>query len=469
MSRTYRDVTLEYQPYGGALELFGCTEPEILFEGPAGTGKSRATAEYLNFMCESYPGIRCLMLRQTRKSLAESVQVTFENKVLWPDHPLMLDAVQRRTRHSYKYPNGSEIVLGGMDNPERLYSTEYDIVWVEEAIEVSLDAWEKLVRMNRNYGNKHLKYQQMIATTNPGSQYHWLNRRANDGKVHRILSSHMDNPEYFDQLTQEPTEKGKAYLGRLSRLSGPRRDRLFLGLWVAEEGLVYECWEPARHIVPREGIRERCRWFIGSVDWGFRNPGCFQVWGIDEEQRMYRLEEIYRAEQSLDWWAEKANDLNVEYDLRMIVCDPAEPRSIEVFNDRISVPRNRGMAYICRKADNDILAGTDMMRWALQDGRMFFCEGSLREGRDPLMRENGQPCCTEEELPGIVWMKNEDGKPQKEKPDPSCADHGENAARYAAMAVWKRDLSDPEPEPCYQVGTFGHLLGHTEFWGHLNG
>ena len=33
---------------------------EILLDGPAGTGKSRCTGEFLHWVCETWPGARCL-------------------------------------------------------------------------------------------------------------------------------------------------------------------------------------------------------------------------------------------------------------------------------------------------------------------------------------------------------------------------------------------------------------------------
>ena len=38
----------EYRAYGAAAELFRCTAPEILIEGPAGTGKSRSLLEKIH-------------------------------------------------------------------------------------------------------------------------------------------------------------------------------------------------------------------------------------------------------------------------------------------------------------------------------------------------------------------------------------------------------------------------------------
>ena len=77
------------------------------------------------------------------------------------------------------------------------------------------------------------------------------------------------------------------------------------------------------------------KWHFGSLDWGFRAPGCFQVWGVTGEGVLYRLEEFYQTERQLDWWADSVHKMNKKYDLVRVACDPAEPRSIEMLNDRL--------------------------------------------------------------------------------------------------------------------------------------
>jgi phage terminase large subunit len=71
-----------YQPFGAALQLLLCRDPEVLISGPAGTGKSRACLEKLHLCAEKYPGMRGLIVRKSRESLTEAALFTFENKVV---------------------------------------------------------------------------------------------------------------------------------------------------------------------------------------------------------------------------------------------------------------------------------------------------------------------------------------------------------------------------------------------------
>jgi len=446
----------DYVPSGAAYELFTQAiherDPEILIEGPAGTGKTRAVLEYVNWLCESYPGIRILVFRKTRTSMNESVLVTWEEKVLWDGHPAKVGDAHRNNRQHYHYPNGSHVVIGGMDNSDRIMSTEYDVAACFEATEISLEDWEKVQSRLRN---NILDWQQGICDCNPGSQYHWLNQRANQGKMRRLLSRHEDNPTVTE-----------AYLNTLRNLTGARYERLFKGRWVSEEGLVYDGWDPATHIMEPEDVPE-LKWHFGAVDWGFRAPGVFQVWGVDNNGAMYRVAEIYRTQKQIDWWAEAIWRLHNEYNLSAITCDPAEPRSIDMLNQRMGDPRGRDMPSLARKADNDIMAGTDQVRWAMDPGGdepplLYLVKGALREGRDPALAESFAPCCTEEEVTGYVWLKQDDGKPIKEKPDPACPDHGLDAMRYAAMFAWRKDLVAPSNGPAFPHGSLGQVLKHNE-------
>ena len=441
----------EFIAQGGAAELFLCREPELLLDGPAGTGKSRAVGEYIEDFCWKYPGVRVLIMRKTRVSLNESILITMENKVWYPDHPCIVRPLAKESRSGYDYPNGSRIVLGGMDNPTRLFSTEYDLIYVNEANELSLHEWESLHRALRN---GVAPYQQLIGDCNPDTEFHWLNQRCLNGKTHRILSRHEDNPS----ITPE-------YLERLQALTGVRKERLYYGRWVSAEGQILEQYDPAVHVIKRSEMPEM-RWHFGSIDWGFRAPGCFQVWGVCGDGNLYRHEEWYRTERQIDWWADKVHRMFKKYDLVRVVCDPAEPRSIDFLNDRLGFHRAREANKIAIKADNDWQAGIDQVRAYMQDAatgkpHLFLVEGSSN-GRDPRLVEAAQPCSLEEEIPSLVYAEAREGRPVREIPDPSCADHACDAMRYACMFAWKKDMSRAVAVDKYPSHTLGAVLGHDE-------
>ena len=200
----------------------------------------------LHALARDYPGLRILVCRQTRASLSESVLATFEEEVLPADGSRNVAAGERRDRRgSYRYPNGSRIVLGGLDKPDRILSTAWDVVYVNEAIEAEADAWEALgSRLNRPGRDRRFGY--LIGDTNPGDPAHWLKKRCDDGLTTLWQTTHAANPALFGP--EGWTEYWPPYKERLDRLRGTRRGRLRDGLWVAGEGQWFGSFDPATHV-----------------------------------------------------------------------------------------------------------------------------------------------------------------------------------------------------------------------------
>lgn len=226
-----------YIPYGGCRQIFESQRDETVISGPAGTGKSRACLEKQHRLALEYPNSRHLIVRKTRTSLSESGLQTYEDWVLGKKNPLVNRGPARRNRVKYTYPNGSEIYAGGMDKPGRIMSTEFDTVFVQEAIELNLTDFEALTTRLRNYKTP---YQQLLADTNPAFPLHWLKQRCNSGATEFINSTHKDNPRLWNQELQDWTKEGIAYIGRLGNLTGTQRQRLLEGKWVQTEGVVYD-------------------------------------------------------------------------------------------------------------------------------------------------------------------------------------------------------------------------------------
>lgn len=250
----------DYTPYGGCADLYDSADTEALISGPAGTGKSRACLQKLHHVLTTYPGARALIVRKTRASLTDSALVTYEDKVLNRD-PAYVGNVQRENRHIYRYPNGSEVVVGGLDKPSKVMSTEFDFIYVQEAIELTDTDWEALSTRNRNYVTK---VQQLIGDTNPDHPHHWLKQRCEAGRTRYIESHHEDNPVLF--VNGNWTVRGLEYIARLDALTGVRKERLRYGRWVQSEGVIFDNFDR------RYNVSEEAEY----------NPAWPVLWGVDD-------------------------------------------------------------------------------------------------------------------------------------------------------------------------------------------
>lgn len=439
---------IESKPYcgfGAARLLWSCRDEEILMEGPAGTGKTRSILEKIHFLALKYKGMRALIARKTRESMTHTVLVTFEEKVV-PVGFIILDGPKRNLRQSYRYPNGSEIVVGGLDNPMKIMSSEYDVIGLFESTEFTKDDFESLTTRLRN---GVMPYQQIIVDCNPGAPSHWLNKRpeevrvgTEETKMTRFLSRHEDNPVLYDQRMKRFTPFGERYIQKLENLSGPRKLRLRYGKWAAAEGIVYEEYDEFVHCIPKFKIPPTWR-RIRSIDFGLRNPFVCQWWAIDNDGRMYLYREMYMSNRIVQDHAQGVRDADEKLVRRGInQYSYGEHYETTVADhdaeDRLTLDRE-GISTI--PAYKDIQMGIEGVRARLRPDaldpekkpRLFVFRDCLVE-LDPKLLEQSFPTNTMAEFDGYVYPLNQEGKPVKELPVDKD-NHGMDALRYAVAYV----------------------------------
>lgn len=397
--------------------------------GPAGTGKTLAILKKINARMWEHPGARTLVVRKVRADLAQSVLVTYERDVLGLSNPICA-GVQRENRMAYRYPNGSEVVVGGMDRPGKILSAEYDIIYPAEAIQFEPQDWETFVMRNRNYV---IPIQQIIADTNPGAPHHWLKQRADAGITRLLNTFHEDNPAYWDAEKGDWTPRGRDYvLGKLSRLSGVYKARYKDGKWVIAEGAVYDEWNDAIHLVDRFPIPADWRRFR-VVDFGYNNPFVCQWWAMDHDDHLYMYREIYMSRRTVKVHAEQINRLSQGERIEFSVADhDAEDRATLEENGIPTIPARKAISVGIQAVQERLKVRGDGL-----PGLMVM-KDSLVE-RDPALfdEEIGRPIkptCTAEEIGNYVWAKGADGKPAKELPV-DMDNHGMDTTRYLVMAV----------------------------------
>lgn len=420
------DSKYGYQGYGAVRDFWRYKGPEVILTGPYQTGKTRACLEKLNALLAKYPGTRALMVRRTYASLVGSAVVTYERKVL-PYPPSSPKCGIRKLGASkpemYIYPNGSNITLGGLDKPDKFLSSEFDYIYINQAEELNLDAYEKLVgRATGRAGNA--PYPQVMADCNPDVPTHWILQR---DRLLRLASRHEDNPTLFDPETGQITALGRQSLEALDALTGVRYKRGRLGLWVGVEGMVYEAWNRDVHLIDRFDIPASWR-RLRAIDFGFTNPFVCLWFALDEDDRMYLYRELYMSQRTVKVHAAQIKRLSEgEHYIATVADHDAEDRA---------TLRENGIETIA--ADKRISVGIEKVQERLKvqgDGRprLFLLRDSLVE-EDPILKMKFKPLKTEDEFPAYAYPEAKDGKPAREEPV-DIDNHGLDAARYAVMFV----------------------------------
>lgn len=466
-----------YRPRGAPEALLACRDSEVLLSGPAGTGKSRACLEKLHFMALLNPGMRGLIVRKTLSSLGSTALVTWREHVakeaLAAGDVVWYGGSQQESPQ-YRYSNGSVIVVGGMDKATRIMSSEYDVVYAQEAIELTETDWESITTRLRN---GKVSFQQLMADTNPDAPTHWLNQRQQRGTTTMLECRHEDNPVLFnDDGTKTPV--GEAYISKLDNLTGVRYHRLRKGLWVAAEGIIYEEWDPALHLRSFEQVipngpelaaklgrdltaadlpEEWPRFW--AVDFGFVNPFVLQCWAETPDGQLVMYREIYRTKRTVDQHAR---------DIMACVSKP-DPDHVERSSDVASSGRiwtePRPRAIICdhdaegratlakelnlptRAADKKVKNGIEKVQVRLRKradglpGMVFIRDAVV--SRDQDLVDAKKPASTVEEFPSYVWDIRDGGK-TKDEPV-KVDDHGQDTTRY--LVVYR----DPSSRPGMRV------------------
>jgi hypothetical protein len=363
------------------------------------------------------------MVRQVRDTLSSTALRTFDKFVI--NEQLAAGAVRYigssgREPARYVYSNGSQIWVAGMDKPSKIMSTEFDMIYVQEATELRATGWEALTtRLGRL---NTMPYAQIIADCNPDAPTHWLKQRANSGAATMLESRHQDNPLFYDDAGRR-TAAGEAYMAKLDRLTGVNQLRLRDGLWVAAEGVIWKSFDPARHIVDRFDIP--AEWpRVWSVDFGMVHPFVWQAWAVAPDGQLCRYREIHMTGRIVEDHARQIIGLvrpGAEWNGRSkewIGGRWIEPRPQKIIcdhdaEDRATLKRYLGMATT--PADKRVKQGLDAVERRFRDNRLFFLRDSLVEVDQELV-DGRRPKVTEEEIGGYVWDDNKEA-PVKENDD----------------------------------------------------
>ena len=431
-----------YRPYGAIEGAWKDKGPEIMIAGPYETGKTLGALQKVHNLLLKYPGARALMVRKSYKSVITSALPSYYNKVLPypPSHA-------KCPIHPYgggkpewiDYPNGSVLLIGGLDDPQKVLSSEYDFIFVPQAEELTLNDWEQL--LSRNTGRAgNAPYSQIIGDCNPDVPTHWILGRKTLSVYH---SRHTDNPMLFERdkeynlVTDEDgepvmTKQGERSMTALQSLTGVRYKRGYLGLWVGAEGLVYEGFDPAIHVIDDIEIPAHWRRFR-VFDFGYNHPFVCQFWALDHDNVLHLYKEIYMSGRTVrqhvngfgghigvrqlsygqnfevnvcDWDAEDRATLEEELHIETLSADKRISTGIEAVQNRLKV-RGNGKPGI------------------------LFHRNALVETDDEL-KTKYLATCTIDEFASYVWRKLKDGGEETARDEAPIKkeDHGLDAVKY---------------------------------------
>ncbi len=318
-----------------------------------------------------------MVIRKVSNTLRDSIYSLFKSVI--SDFGLYEQVEFRDSMLTITFPNGSEFIFKGIDDPEKIKSiANIDDIICEELTELSQDDFEQLnlrLRSKNPYNQIHMMY-------NPISKSNWVyeyfhNREINKDTTMLLHTTYLDNrflPKEYVNSLNEMKETNYNYWKIYA-----------MGEFATLDKTIYTNWEiddfNYRKLIKKDDS------LIGrfGIDWGFTNdPTAFVGLLIDKiNKKLYIFDEFQERGMLNNEIAEKLIDMG--YSGEIIIGDSSEPRTIEEVK-RLGVHRLRG----AKKGNNSILNGIQF----LQQYEMIVhskCEHII------------------EELQNYTWQKDKNG------------------------------------------------------------
>lgn len=277
------------------------THKHIGFGGSRGGGKSWAVRVKAVLLCLKYPGIKVMIIRRTYPELTENH--------IKPLRALLQcgtkDAAARYndSKKEMVFPSGSEILFGYCNSEsdvDRYQGTEVDVLFIDEATQLSEDQIKKLAACVRgvnpfpkriyytmNPGGRGMAYIKRIFIDrdymrgeNP-EEYHFIQSRVYDNKA--LLKA---DPEYLAQLEALPEALRQAWLeGNWDIFMG----QVFAEMRNNPDGYQSRRWS---HVIEDFDIDDSWKVYRG-FDFGYAKPFAVVWIAVDHYGRLYLFKEYY--------------------------------------------------------------------------------------------------------------------------------------------------------------------------------
>jgi phage terminase large subunit len=311
---------------------YNCNSEVVVNVGGARSSKSFSLAQLFIIKLLTESNKRFLILRKTLPSMRISTYKLIVD--LLSEYGVYNPASHNKTARTYVHRNNF-VHFTGLDDPQKIKSTEWNYVWMEEANEFT---WEDFITLKTRMSAKSYdgKQNQMFLSLNPCDEGNWVYQKVIKSKGRKVersksniavfKSNYLNNPflstEYVNSLVALKEEDETYY-------------KIYtLGEWSLPKNLIYNNWEIT------ENFPGNFDEVIYGLDFGFNNPTALIKIGyydgniylkqliyetkLTNELLIARMRQVVNAEMSPPSPPSKG-----EHKYDFIYADCAEPQRIE--------------------------------------------------------------------------------------------------------------------------------------------
>jgi hypothetical protein len=293
-----------------------------------GTGAGKTLcglAEDLSWCLDNY-GIVGYVFAPTYRMVERILYPTLESDWLL-GKPLETNPLIKnfnRSAQKLEFTNGSVLWFGSLEDPERAEGPNVDFAHVDEArlIRHFNLAWQVITRRLRGSNTQRPYPRGAWITTTPdmpgSSLYNFFENpliRDPEARVYRW--SIYDNPLLPRQFIQEIERSHKGALA----------ERFIHGRFATVGSGSFQ-FDATIHV--KEANRDDLREIRYGIDFGWTNPTAVIVTGVDGDDRVWVLDELYERQLTTERLTEGLTEFVKIYGNGAVTCDPSSPETIDV-------------------------------------------------------------------------------------------------------------------------------------------
>jgi phage terminase large subunit len=346
----------------------------ISLQGSSRSSKTYNVLIWLIVYCLNNQNTRISIVRATLPSIKGSVFIDF--KEILTNMRLFEEKRLNKSELTYTFSNGSWVEFFSTDSEQKLRGRKRDILFVNEANEISFIEWQQLKMRTAVF---------TLVDYNPSfSDDHWLCNLNNERRTKHVITTYKDNP-FLEQTIIDEIESLQHKNKSLWTIYG-------LGLQAQIEGLIFPKYEIIDQIPQWVKVQGR------GMDLGYKFDPTAIVDCAIYEDNIYLDELCYRTHMLTSDIIEELKKQKGK-----IISESADPRIIqEIANAGILI-------YPVKKYKGSVIAGlTKMMEYKIHITR--------------------RSVNVKKELDNYTWLQDKDGAWLNEPIDKY--NHAIDAARY---------------------------------------
>jgi phage terminase large subunit len=316
----------------------------VINRGSAGSSKSFSILQVVLTLMAKYRNLKILIVRKSLPSLRISTLLDFKEMI--SDMGLTPLFFEEKVNLNF-YFNGNFLHFGSVDDPEKMKSTNWNYIFMEETNEFTYQEFQ-LVRLRLRSPLQGNSMNKLFMAFNPIDEYHWIKEKLIDvekhdvGRIDEIHSTYKDNPclekDYIKMLEDLINQDANYH-------------RIYAeGKWGKLTNLIYSNWDVV-NVIPEGGQ------VLYGLDFGFNNPTALTKITVPPydgriPKEIYEEEMIYHRGMTNSDLIDKLQELKISNE-HPIYADPSEPSKITEI---------RRAGYLIKSADNSVKDGIDFMK-----------------------------------------------------------------------------------------------------------